>query len=218
MPKVLRSIFASGFAFFAYRLVNKITPCDICQVLLLDLSSRRPPSKEVSGYNFCFLTAEQIREFSEISVNDINASMAEIVSKPEIRCFAALNDGNLAGYIWFASGRVAAEHNTGGTRFAGIGLELPTHVVYLFKAFVVPTHRGNSLNHWLINKAADELEAEKVTHVVTTTDWKNEGFQKSAAKAGFSKCGHTAEWVVGKYHHYHIPKLEISDVAFLPGT
>ena len=218
MNSALRGILASRFAQVAYRLLNKITPCEICQVLLLDLKSRLPPSSEVNGYNVCLLTTEQIRKFSDVSANDIDATMAEFANNREIRCFAALEEDRLAGYIWIASGRVAAEHNTGGKRFAGIGVNLPTHVVYLFKAFVVPEHRGQSLNHWLVNKAAHQLVDEKVTHIVTTTEWTNKGFQKSAKKIGFVKCGHTAEWVVGKKHYYRIPGLEIYGLTLFPGN
>lgn len=144
--------------------------------------------------------------------------MANMIEQRKARCFAALDEDNLAAYAWFASDQVDAKHNTGGSRFSGIGLKLPENMVYLFNAFVFPQYRGQALNHWIYHKAGQQLHCAGKKQIVTTTDWTNKAFQRSARRGGFVKCGHAAEWIIFGHHFYRFPELGITGLKFHGAT
>ncbi len=205
-----------------YRLLNKFVPCDITQILLLELESCQQPSNDGSAFDFRFLSSDDVRRLSDELKSDaknvLKSELAALIDQRQARCFAALDQGKLAAYSWFASDQVAAEHNSGGSKFAGIGLQLPEEMVYLFNAFVSPEYRGQSLNHSIFQKAGEQFVSDGKTRIITTTDWTNKAFQKSAHRGGFVKHGHAAEWIIGSRHFYHLPKLKIPGLTFFGGT
>jgi len=200
-----------------YRLLNKFVPCDITQVLLLEIEACQRPRNDVSAYHFRFLSAEEVRQFGACAGSDMDSQMAEMIEQHEAHCFAALDSDQLAAYSWFASGHVAAKHNSGGSRFSGIGLLMPEDMVFLFKAFVLPQYRGHALNHWIFQKAGEEFARSNKKRIVTTTDWTNWAFQKSACRGGFIQRAHSAEWVVAGKHFFYLPKLDILGLQFFRG-
>jgi hypothetical protein len=201
-----------------YRLLNKFVPCDITQVLLLELEACQRPSSDVSAYDFRFLSATDVRRLSDSVSGDQLRQMADVIEQGEARCFAALDQNQIAAYAWFTCDHVATKHNTGGTSFSGIGLKLPEDMVYLFKAFVLPKYRGQSLNNWIFHYAGEVFSCDGIKRIVTTTDWTNKAFQKSAYRGGFVKRGHAAEWIIAGKHFYHLPELGIPGLNFFRAT
>jgi hypothetical protein len=201
-----------------YRLLNKFVPCDITQVLLLEIEACQQPSNDVSAYDFRFLSAEEVRQLSVCSDSDMKSLLAEMVEHREAQCFAALDLEQLAAYSWFATGQVAAVHNSGGGPFSGIGLNMPENMVYLFNAFVLPRYRGKSLNNWVFQKAGEEFSRDGKKWIVTTTEWTNKAFQKSASRGGFVQRGHALEWILAGKHFFYLPHLNIHGLNFYEGT
>ncbi len=201
-----------------YRLLNRIIPSDITQVLLLDLSAVQAPSSSVEEYSFDFITADELIRFSALEGAELKPEMAELIRSREAVCFAATVDGELAAYTWFAGGTVDAQHNCGGSQFRGIGLSLPDNMMYLFKAFVLPEHRGKSLNRWIYVRAGESFAKQDYHFIITTTDWTNLAFQRSAINGGFQRLALEGEFVVGKRHCYRLPKLSKVGVRLFGGA
>ena len=109
----------------AYWAVNKLTPLDITQVLLLDLTECREPKHDVSSFELGFVGADDVRRLTKSGPCELRPELSAMIERGEARCFAAVNKDRLAAYCWFAQDRVSPEHNAGGNKFAGSGLSLP---------------------------------------------------------------------------------------------
>ena len=198
-----------------YHLINRTLLIDITQVLYLPTSQIHPPRSPEKDYQFCCLSKEDVLTFSQFKDSQLTPNMAELVDNKTVVCIAALiNESNeknetrtLAAYSWFATGQVDAQHNSAGGRFKGIALSLPDNTHYLFKAFVLPKHRGLALNHWIIFNAANELLQQPCEAIITTTEWTNRAFLKSATRAGFRKLAFAVECACLGRHYYKIPDI-----------
>lgn len=190
------------------RILNRVVPCDITRLLLLDAKNRVPPSKPLGDLVLCELSAAEVRRFAQSPSNDLRIQLADLIESQEARCIAVLDNNVLAGYTWFANGTVDPMHNCGGGPFKGIGLRLPAQLHFLFKAFVLPDYRGLSLNRWIFCYAAELFSNEGSSQIITTTDWSNDAFFNSATAGGFEQIGIEAEVLVFGKHRYYLPKLE----------
>ena len=206
---------------FLYRTINRLTPCDVTHVLLLDLKASQILEPD---------PALSIRKLSESEVaslardeeqNQISESIATDMKTQQIDFYAAYrNSDELAGYLLAGQGDIPAYHNSGGTPLHGIGLSLPQNVSYIFKCFVLPNMRGAGVLTHLLEAVKAELVAGGTTHLITTTDWTNTPALRSFERAGFERCGLAGEWLplgmllrlpspvaIGEGPHlYHLPK------------
>ena len=200
-----------------YRRFGRVVPCDVARVYRLETGGVRAPRADASGFEFRFLSADEMQRFSGVAETAMTADAAELVADGAATCFAALKDGELAAYACFGMGEVEAEHNRGGGRLAGIGLQLDEQARFLFKAFAVPRFRGHALMSWVIFHACQVLQTLGVREIVTTTDWTNRAFQISAERCGFRLCGHTAEMKLFGRHFYRYPDLDEAPFRFVGG-
>jgi len=122
------------------------------------------------------------------------------------RCVAATVDGETIGILFLGTGTVPSRHNSGGSAFNGISVDIPSGAFYLFKVDVLASHRGKRANAAMIAFAIESLESEGLQSVVTTTDWTNQAFLKSANRLGFVCSGHASEFVLAGHHGYLLPK------------
>ena len=178
---------------FFDRVSNRLIPNDVCQIRLLDLNETTAP--EISPeFSFRFVEADELPIHVSNSAADLDDSMCNILAQPNIRCFGAFAGDALLGYAWIASDKVSPEHNSGGHRFTGIGLKLPSDVAYLFKCFVLPEYRGRGINKQLLWQLSQLLKHEGKSKLITTTSWLNFAFQSSSDRLGFNKVGSSVEY------------------------
>jgi len=183
--------------------------------LILDLSRLAAPPTIAPQYLFTFLTSEQIAAFSSNPANELNSEAASLISSQQARCYAAIIEGELAAYAWVAKGNVAAELNSGGADFRGIGFGLPESMAYVFKVLVLPAQRGKSLNGRLLINLGSHLKNEQVEHLITTTGWTNWPYLRSAEKTGFEQLALAGEFIVGSKHFYKLPALNREGLRLL---
>jgi len=174
---------------FADRSANKLAPFDICHVYLLDFDQIKNPKRTFDEIEFRFLSKHEVFDYSKLPETDLGDQMHTYMETQNVRCFAAVKDSELLGHVWLADGIVQPEHNCGGHKFQGMGLNLQSNTVYLFKCFVLEQHRGQGLNNQLIWHLVNILRSQNKDQIVTTTHWTNAAFQKCAARLGFEKIG-----------------------------
>ena len=193
-----------------YHWVSRILPVDITRVLLLDVTHQTPVALP-AGYNFVSLDATALRRFNAEPSIGLNPAVIDLVDDDNAQCMAALYNGELSAYVFFSQSPVDAHWNRGGRNFNGIGLSFAADVRYLFKAFVLPAHRGKRLNQCLlwqfVKQCASHRDGPVLKAVVTTTDWTNNAFLRSSTSSGFTHQGFAAEWVIGDRHFYKLPAI-----------
>jgi len=195
-----------------YRWTGRIVPIDITRVLVLHTRTTR--STMAWSPDFQCLSAEQTQQLAKDPANELNARLADDLLNANIRCVAAFDNAQLAGYSLFAANCVEPRHNTGGSNFHGIGIHLPLGVRFLFKAYVLPAYRGQGLQAAIVQAAFDKLDDDSWHSLVTTTEWTNQAYLRSIEKIGFKRCATAAEWVVAGRHHYKLPAtIQLSDVS-----
>ena len=194
------------------RVTKKFVANDFVHVLMLNLDKVVTPRNNDSSIGFQFLDSAEVAQHSDNPHADLGDDMPGIMEQQDVRCFAALDGNVLLGYAWVAEGTVAPEHNTGGERYKGLGLELEPHVSYLFKCFVLPEHRGRGINQQVLWHLSQQLMDEGKQKLVTTTSWVNRAFQSSSRRIGFKRIGRTGEWkLLGKRYFWwsELPKFGV---------
>ncbi|MFT5895153.1 MAG: GNAT superfamily N-acetyltransferase [bacterium] len=190
---------------FFYKSLNKLCNADITQVLFLDKRTFVKPV--VADEIFCrFLNKTDLEALASSSTFGLTTAFIEDFVNYDFRSIAASVDGEIIGIIFLGSGTVPSRHNSGGPAFKGIAVDTPDGVFYLFKVDVLASHRGKRVNAALIAFAVESLNSEVLHSIVTTTDWTNQPFLKSANRLGFVCRGHASEFVFVGKHGYLLPK------------
>jgi GNAT superfamily N-acetyltransferase len=101
--------------------------------------------------------------------------------------------------------RIESRHNSGGSQFHGIGVDLPPDVHFLFKSYVLPVYRGRRLHAALVQAALAHPDKGNVVALITTTGLTNGAFLNSVVKLGFKRRGLAIEWVLNGRHRYRLP-------------
>lgn len=190
---------------FFYKALNTLCTADITQVLFLDKRTFAEPS--VPGEIRCrFLGKSDLEALASTATFGLNTAFIEDFVKYDFRCVAAVEDGEIIGVLFLGSGKVPGRHNSGGSAFNGIAVDTPNSAYYLFKVDVLEAHRGKRANAAMIAFAVQSLESEGLLSIVTTTDWTNQSFLKSAKRLGFVCKGRASEFVFAGKHGYFLPR------------
>jgi ribosomal protein S18 acetylase RimI-like enzyme len=99
-------------------------------------------------------------------------------------CVGAFQDGELAGYCWFAL--APAPH------MDGAWLEFPEHVVYTYKSYVRPGFRGRGIAAALYGFADAHFLERGRTHAVLCVESHNRPSIAAARRSGFAEAGYAA--------------------------
>jgi hypothetical protein len=188
-----------------YKALNKLCTADITKVLFLDKRTFVEPvvADEIVC---CFLDKTDLEALASNSIFGLTAAFIEDFVNYNFRSIAATVDGKIVGIIFLGSGTVPSQHNSGGPAFNGIAVDTPDGAFYLFKVDVLASHRGKRANAAMIVFAVQALASEGLQSIVTTTEWTNQPFLKSANRLGFTCQGHASEFVFSGNHWYLLPK------------
>lgn len=177
---------AAAFRLLVDRLGARLLQRHVMEVVWLDLQ-RAEACSPVEGFEFRFLTADEVRAFSQDPRLDLNLNMVAEVERGDSLCFAALDHENLAAYGWYAMHRAQPRH------CFGVGLELPDDVAYMFKGFTHPTYRGRRLHAAAMALALTELGHRGVRGLISTVEWTNEASLRSCDRLGYERLGRIAQ-------------------------
>ncbi|MFK8077307.1 MAG: hypothetical protein AB8B84_12025 [Granulosicoccus sp.] len=190
---------------FFYKALNKVCTADITRVLFLDRRTFTP--LEAGEKIACrYLTKADLETLSSVNRFGIHDNFVKDFEKYRFLCIGAIVNSEIVGIIFLGSGTVPARHNSGGPAHHGIGVKTPKACFYMFKVNVLPEFRGRRVNPAMISFAFESLRPSMLQSIVTTTDWTNDAFYKSACRLGFIQRGHAAEFVFAGTHLYHLPK------------
>lgn len=109
-------------------------------------------------------------------------------------CFAVNHGESLAGYAWFAFGKVAGEMNFDVHPDTRLSLSLPDDTSFVFHVFVLPAHRGKRLYAALISHALQELQGRGINKLILTTECSNLKALRSVRRMGFQELGQS--WLI----------------------
>ena len=134
-------------------------------------------------FEFRFLEAHEVAKFAEEPSNDLDAAMIDRAAGGRDLCFAAINDGRLAAYGWYALDAIEAEHNF------GVAMSYPSTVAYMYKGFTHPDFRGAKLHGVGMGLALKNLAQWGVTSLVSTVGWLNDASMRSCDRLGYERLG-----------------------------
>jgi len=191
---------------------NLLMPFDIAVIYLLELT----PQSNTSAYaRQKDIIVRPLRKADQIQLQqpdmDFSAGEANRLWS-SCECIGAFKGEELVGYAWHADGHIGAELNTTGPPFSGCAMELAADTQYLFKVFVHPAHRGQSINVLMCEILGDELRRRGYRRLVTLTEWNNHAFRNSVEPMGFRAIGHCTEWVLSNRSRYKLPD-HLDDIA-----
>lgn len=202
---------AAAFRMLEDRLGARLFNRHVMEVVWLDLQ-RAEACHPVDGFEFQFLTADQVRAYSQDPSLDLGVGMVAEVERGESLCFAALDGEKLAAYGWYALYRAQPRH------CFGVGLELPDDVAYMFKGFTHPTYRGRRLHAAAMALALSELVHRGVRALISTVEWTNEASLRSCDRLGYQRLGRITQSGPLQRRSISIPKTieERTGVKFIP--
>lgn len=183
----------------AYRALSRVMHLDVTHLMLLRCSDVLPIEQPRVPAMFQFLNAGDVKRFAHQPVNELDEQLAVRVQRPNDYCLAAIVNGELAAYSWYALGSIEAEFNCGATRPTGTALSFPRHMAFMYKAFVVPKYRGHRLCANLQRRALFEFTKCGVSAILTTSDWSNGPTLRTLYNLGFQHLGNI--WRVGIGEH-----------------
>lgn len=190
---------------FFYKALNKLCSADITQVLFLNKSTFVEPV--IASEIVCrSLSESDLQTLARSGTFGLTDLFIEDFLAYEFIAIGATIEGRVVGIIFLCSNTIPSRHNSGGSVFNGISVDMPDGVYYLFKVDVLPSARGRRVNAAMIAFAFQSLESEGLRSIVTTTDWTNQPFLRSASRLGFTCCAHASEFVVAGRHSYLLPK------------
>jgi hypothetical protein len=168
----------------ADRLVYRPLNVAVVNIGWLDIGDvRLPPVAQDPDFTFRFLDSGEVRHFARNPSNELSEEFADRLAGGLDFCFAALSDGDLAAYSWYALGSVEAKHAF------GVALSYPSHVVYMYKGFTHPNYRGARLHGALKGLALQQLGAYGVSKLISMIHWTNAASMKSCRRIGYSFLG-----------------------------
>lgn len=187
-----------------YGAARRLIPLDITHILLLNTQNYTPSSS--GSISHCSaLSLSEIRALTADGSLGISEQLADDYEKFGYTAVVAKVENRIAAISFFAAHSILPRHNSGGSQFQGIGLQLPSDTRYLFKVFVTPEFRGSQLFADIITYALAYFSDDRVNAIVTTTDISNLAFLKSTMWLGFKRVGIAGECKLLGKHRYRLP-------------
>ena len=193
------------------RLGARLIHRHVMEVVWLDLK-KAEACRPVPGFEFRFLTADEVREYSHDISMDLEQSLGDDIDRGESLCFAALEGNHLAAYGWYAIHLAAPQH------CFDVGLRLPDDVSYMFKGFTHPNYRGRRLHAAAMGLALAELSKRGIRALISTVEWTNEASLRSCDRLGYQRLGRISQSGHPPHRRVSIPAqiLPETGVEFVP--
>lgn len=176
---------ATAVLYALYRLAERTVALKVYRVRVLALE-HMTKSGEAAGFECRFLEPEEVARFAEDAANDLAPRFAQRAASGQHLCFAALRDGDLVSYTWYALGEVDPADSS------GVPLRLPGDAVYAYKGFTRPELRGRHLQGRLKRPVVEALLARGISRRVTLVEWTNWASLRTSERSGYRNVG----WLV----------------------
>lgn len=182
----------------AYKAVSRAGVVHFTELLLLEYPPARATWRIAPGY-----AIEPLEDLSQFHLDSatpysmLEPAMANRLNDGRNDCFVARKNGALAGYVWFARRFIEASHNRGTGKHSGLAIQFPTTLMFLYKAWVVPEHRGQGLFGALVGSSFETLAVHGISGILTTTEVINQPVLSTCRKLGFEGLGRSFRFGIG---------------------
>lgn len=165
------------------RVGARIINLGVSEVVWLEPGKIKLVGAPPADFEFRFLTPAEIASFVSVE-NELDEHHVARAAAGRDLCFAALHNGQLATYGWYALGCIEGEHCD------GVALSYPDDIVYMYKGFTPPAYRGQRLHGYAMRLALEQLVAERgVRGLISTVGWLNWASLKSCDRLGYERLG-----------------------------
>jgi hypothetical protein len=168
-----------------YRLADRLVALRVYRVRVLELE-HMTEREEAAGFDCRFLEPDEVARFAEDPANDLTPRFVRLAASGQHLCFAALSDGALVSYTWYALGEVDPADSS------GVPLHLPADAVYTYKGFTRPELRGRHLHGRLKRPVVEALLARGFSRRVALVEWTNWASLRTGERSGYRDVG----WLV----------------------
>ncbi|MBS0210802.1 MAG: GNAT family N-acetyltransferase [Planctomycetes bacterium] len=167
----------------AYKLAHRLAGVTIGRLYLLDELTKLPLDSGEPELTYRFLSAADIRRLADPAVNDLDPSFAERLVDNRHICFAALADGQLVNYAWYALESPPSSDSLNAQ------LTLPVGTAYLYKAFTHVDYRGRRIHQTALYAAAHVLASQRYTQLTAIVEFDNWASVRSHVRLGMRQVG-----------------------------
>jgi hypothetical protein len=173
----------AAWRWFIDRLGVRLLNWTLSEVVWLDLDEAKFSGNPPAGFEFRFLTPQEVASFTSPE-HELSERDAALAAGGRDRCFAALTNGRLAAYGWYALGSAEAIH------CGGVPLSFPADVAYMYKGFTHPDFRGQRLHGFVMRLAIEAMARDcGVRKLISMVDWLNVASLKSCDRLGYRRLG-----------------------------
>jgi GNAT superfamily N-acetyltransferase len=176
---------------------------DMSRLLWLSVERLEADPPDEPGLAFRFLPADEVRRFAADAGNHLSAESAEQVQSESGHCFAALCDGRLASYGWYALGAVDPRH------CGGVALRLPPDVAYFYNGFTRPEFRGRQLYGRLMGRGLRALGDRGIRSLLASVNWTNAAALRSSFRLGYVDLGYFVGLGPGRWRRVFPPRAAL---------
>ncbi len=169
------------------RLAQRLAALGVSRLLWLEAAAINSAAADDERFAFRFLDADEVRRFAADADNCLDPALADQLApggNGENCCFAALADGRLAAYGWYALGTVDPRH------CGGVWLTLPAGAAYFYNGFTRPEFRGRGLYAALMGRGLRALADRGVRRLLASVQWTNRAALRSCRRLGFVDLGY----------------------------
>jgi|GEM_PF-2361694 len=188
----------SQFVKAFYRLAQRFVVLDITKLLVKEADDGVNVSPK--GSLECRrLSPEELLAASKDPALGIEADMVARIQSGLDECVAAMDQDQVAGYLWVARQGIEAEHNCGNHPLTGVAASYEADTAFIYKVFSLASYRGRRIFPALACYTAEMLKREEgITRLVSTTDWTNAAALAGFRRAGFNSIGNVYRFAFGK--------------------
>lgn len=184
----------------AYLATDVVCNLDITTIVWLEpndisFSLATPDSTELR-----FLNAGEVEAFASDPENKLTEAFVEKAYVGNELCFAAIVDGNLASYGWYALGSQVPVNEFGCV------MQYPTSAAYMYNGFTHPNFRGLRLHGIGMGRALLDLADRGVGALVSDVNWTNWASLRSCARLGYRTLGNVYSYGWGSQRFVKTPQ------------
>ena len=183
-----------------YLAAGRACNLEITAIVTLDPRDFKFSVETESDTELRFLQPGEVEAFSLDPSNGLNeGDVARAFSGSEL-CFAAIIDGRLASYGWYAIGTQVAVDD------CGLVMTYPETTAYMYNGFTHPDFRGRRLHGIGMGRALLALADRGIGALVSDINWTNWASIRSCARLGYRTLGNVYSFGWGSRRFALTPK------------